>query len=55
MGVEGEEPRLGRGMVSASSRTFWIFWSEILMCSSGSSPDTLNLKHKDPKVILMYW
>lgn len=47
VGVDGvEEPTLGRGMLSTSSRTFWILRSEILMCSSGSSPDTLNLKHQ---------
>lgn len=44
VGVEGEEPMLGSGMLSTRSRMFWIFWSEILMCRSGSSPDTLNLK-----------
>lgn len=43
VGVEGAEPMFGRGMLSTSSKTFWIFWSEILMCSSGSSPESLNL------------
>lgn len=40
------EPTLGSVMLLTRFRMFWIFWSEILMCISGSSPETLNLKHR---------
>lgn len=38
---------LGSGTLWTRPITLWIFWSEILTCSSGSSPDTLNLGTKD--------
>lgn len=40
------EPTLGSGMLLTKFRMFWIFWSEILMCIRGSSPEILNLKNK---------
>lgn len=40
------ESTLGSVMLLIRFRMFWIFWSEILMCIRGSSPETLNLKDK---------
>lgn len=37
---------LGSGTLWTRPTTLWIFWSEILTCRSGSSPDTLNLRHE---------
>lgn len=37
-------------MLLIRSRTFWIFWSEIFRCRSGSSPDTLNLDYEQKHV-----
>lgn len=52
--VVGLEPMLGSGMLLTRSRTFWIFWSEILTCSSGSSPETLNLTHNNQKLPMQH-